>query len=308
MTSGDDPGFGASRLSLTITIPAEPKRQDEVVIIAVAPIARGLQDLPGDHEFDFERLNKPSWRVGLTLRGAGEWLEEVGRPFLEERLAKAKARGDIPGFAFEAEASDEKWLGTPRDRRLLARFSLVDSLAALAVLEDDIGGEGSPSRAEWSLLVVEGLLDRFTLTDEDRLEFYREGFQWALETGRWDEGVLAALEEKFRAEADALAALLDHAAEPASLEALWKNDRAVRIARSCLDAQGAPIAAIVALSRAGRLDRTLRQVAGFAAHGHSNRLGIHATQEAVMRYLVWRVRGGSLDGPPQSAGLSVRVT
>src|SRR5262249_194604 len=97
MTSGDDPGFGASRLSLTITIPAEPKTQDEVVIIAVAPIARGLQDLPGDHEFDFERLNKPSWRVGLTLRGAGEWLEEVGRPFLEERLAKAKARGDIPG-------------------------------------------------------------------------------------------------------------------------------------------------------------------------------------------------------------------
>jgi hypothetical protein len=96
MWSGDDPRFAASRPSLTITIPAEPKRQDEVVIIAVAPIARGLQDLPGDHEFDFERLNKPSWRVALTLRGAGEWLEEVGRPFLEERLAKAKARGDIP--------------------------------------------------------------------------------------------------------------------------------------------------------------------------------------------------------------------
>jgi hypothetical protein len=175
----------------------------------------------------------------------------------------------------------------------LARFSFVDSLAALAVLGDDIGREGSPSRAEWSLFVVEGLLDRFSLSDEDRLEFYREGFQWALETGRWDDGVLAALEEKYRAEADALTALLDRAAAPASLDSLWKNARAVRIARSCLDAQGAPIAAIVALSRTGRLDRTLRHVAGFAARGHSNRLGIHATQEAVMRYLVWRARGGS---------------
>jgi hypothetical protein len=292
MRSGDDLRFASRRPCLTITIPAEPDRQDEVVIRAVAPVARGLQDLPGDHEFDFERLNKPSWRVGLTLRGPGEWLEEVGRPFLEERLAKTKARGDIPGFAFEAEASDEKWLGRPRDRSLLARFSFVDSLAALAVLENDVGGESSPSRAEWSLLVVEGLLDRFSLSDEDRLEFYREGFQWAVEMGRWDKGVLAALEGKYQAEADALGALLDHAAKPASLDALWKNARAVRIARSCLDAQGAPIAAIVAQAGTGRLDRTLRQIAGFAVRGHSNRLGIHATQEAVMRYLVWRARGG----------------
>src|SRR5262245_51241934 len=71
LRSGDDPGFASPRPSLMITIPAEPERQDEVLIRAVAPIARGLQDLPGDHEFDFERLNKPSWRVGLTLRGAG---------------------------------------------------------------------------------------------------------------------------------------------------------------------------------------------------------------------------------------------
>jgi hypothetical protein len=36
----------------------------------------------------------------------------------------------------------------------------------------------------------------------------------------------------------------------------------------------------------------------FIAHAHSNRLGIHATQEATIRYLVFRTRGG--EGPSAS--------
>lgn len=63
---------------------------------------------------------------------------------------------------------------------------------------------------------------------------------------------------------------------------------ACALAAAWVRAVAAPLAALRAVAERGEVERDLVTLAGFVARGHSNRAGVHATQEAVARYLVGR--------------------
>jgi hypothetical protein len=148
-------------------------------------------------------------------------------------------------------------------------------------------GNLTTSRAQWSLIVVERLLDLFEIHGALRLDFYRRGFAWAPMLGRWDAEVFAALERKFEAQAGALRAAIGVGLGPDVTDA-WGGAGPAQIAARLLDAARDAVGA----------GKTPVDMALFIAHAHSNRLGIHATQEATIRYLVFRTRGG--EGPSAS--------
>ncbi len=274
--------------SLSVSIPAPRDRQDGLVRGALAPLVAVLREDPGLESLHFERFNKPDWRLVLRVFGKPSWLDGGARRLLDRWLGGAAGRGAIERFEFVPAESDEKWTGGDREMPFL-RGIYADTLACLDLLQAEARGALSRPRAEWSLVLVERMLDRFGLVGSARLDFYRRGYLWEIDQGRWDEGVMRSLEDKYRAQREPLVALLRRLDEGDAPEA-WGGAEQARIALRWLDDLRAPVEAIRTARASGRLERDLVDLAVFVGHAHSNRLGIHAVQEAVMRWLVRRAR------------------
>src|SRR5919197_2860016 len=176
---------------LVISIPSAPERHDELLRTRVGPVVRRLQQGTSPRAVWFERANKPEWSLRVVASGDEGWLEREARPAMTGALAGAT--GD-PRFI--EGAPDDKWTGGLRLAEALAGFHHADTLACLDALDADARAELG-SRAQFSMLVVEGLLDALQVHGERRLSFYHASFQWALELGRWDREVLDSLEQTF---------------------------------------------------------------------------------------------------------------
>jgi hypothetical protein len=267
--------------SLLVVVETPRDEQDAVLRSVFTPLVRELAASSSLDAVHFERFNKPQWGLGLNARGGAGWVDGEARNIIQRRL-------DLHGapYAFQDGAVDDKWLGTWREREELEVVQHLDSIACLDVLEQEAAEGLGTSRAQWSLLVVEGLLDAFGLRDRERLEFYRRGFQWAPDSGRWDAEVFEALERKYDAQEQALRDVVRGASRDRPVSA-WGGPEASRIAMSLLDRVAAPIGALDASVGNSQLEWAV-----LACRAHSNRLGIPAPQEATLRYLVWRARGG----------------
>jgi thiopeptide-type bacteriocin biosynthesis protein len=273
--------------SLTVSIPASRDRHDAILRERVAPLVRELGTSPNIAATYFERINKPAWEIRVHVFGERSWLDGEGRSLVESR-----AREWEEGAALVPDDPEDKWVGGLRVQEHLKGIYHLDTVACLDLMDVETEGDLGTSRAQWSLLLVEELLGLFGLRGTDRLEFYRRGYQWALDLRRWGDDVLDVLDEKFDAQKAALAATLDPEGGGPSEDA-WGGPRAARIASRLLASAREPISAILASAAAGTLERETADLATFVAHAHSNRLGVHATQEATIRYLVWRARGGA---------------
>jgi thiopeptide-type bacteriocin biosynthesis protein len=279
-----------SHPALILSIPAPKDRQDAILRETIAPL---LREFASSSQLDaayFERFNKPDWGIRFLLLGAPAWVEKEARPLLLRRVVDA-----VEGSAFVAEDPEDKWVGGVRERQHLKRIHHLDSLACLERIEIEVRGSRAGTRAQFSLLLVERLLDLFGLTGATRLAFYRRGFQWEQDLGRWDGEVFAALEKKYESQKEVLRSTLECQADEAHAEA-WGGADSSGIALRFLDAAREPVTSILAAHAASSLERSLLDLAVFAAHAHSNRLGIHATQEATLRYLAWRARAGRWGG------------
>jgi len=255
---------------IAIAIPAPPERHDELVCGRVAPVLRALH---ASHEpvlAWFERANKPDWGVHVLATGDDARLDREIRPMFTDAFSV-----DAGEARFVAEPAIDKWTGGPGLADRLSGFLRADTFAALDALAADARG-ALGSRATFSMLVVEGLLDAFRIDGADRLAFYRESFEWAIELGRWDREVLDSLERTFAGQRDALAALV------ASGASAWPSAEAAAIGGELL----------LRVGGWARSSSATPELALPAARGHSNRLGIHGGREAALRYLVWRTRGG----------------
>ena len=278
----------ASRAT-TVSIPAPRDRHDALLRECVAPLVRALTVLPSRDAVYFDRVNKPDWGLRIRFLGDGPRFDEEARAVVRRQLDEM-----TQPFAFVDEEADDKWIGGPVEEQFLKRIHQLDSLACLDLLDIE-GRRGlGTSRAQWSLLVVERLLDLFELHGGDRLDFYRRGFQWALNLGRWDAEVLVALERKFEAQAGALRTAIG-VGERRDTPGDWGGAGAAQVAARFLDAARGPVSAVLAATESVRLVKAPIDIALFVAHAHSNRLGIHATQEGTIRYLVFRAHGG--EGP-----------
>ena len=270
------------RDALAISIPSAKHEHDSVIRTAIAPIVTALAGAAELEAISFERFNKPDWGVILRVLGEREWLAGAARREVERQLTTVGR-----SFTFVEAAAEDKWVGGRDDEELLKAIDHADTVACLAIMEAEAEGQLSTSRAQWSLLVVEAMLDLFGLTGDDRLDFYRRGWEWAPEAGRWDAGVFAALDDKYEAQRESLRGAISGATREA-----WGGPIPERIATTLLSSVGPPIAAIRAGAASGATSKSAMDLAVLIGHAHSNRLGIHATQEATIRYLVWRARGG----------------
>src|SRR5262249_44655662 len=154
---------------------------DRLLRDAVAPILRALEKARGSGAAYFERFNKPDWGIRLHVVGSPDCLGGRAREIVEAHLAAVQAP---PTYA--AEIADDKWLGGARDASRFEAFHLADSRACVDLLDAEQAGTLATSRGQWSLLLVEELLSLFGLAGDDRLDFYRRGFQWSSDLGRWD--------------------------------------------------------------------------------------------------------------------------
>lgn len=265
---------------LSLWLPGQRERLDALLCEEAGPLVREAARVSGVRTIAFERINKPEWGIRVWASGVPAALDQV------QALAGSGVVADRASFD---GGEEDKWVGGMRERERLGTFHQLDSLSAIDFLEAP-GFEESGARARFSLVFIERLLELFGLDEAQRIEFDRRGFLWAFELGRWDRGVLDALEEKFRRQEEGLSSVLS-GADPAS-SVLWGSARAADIGRRLLVSLAAPIATLSAAARAGELERPLLEYALFAAHAHANRIGVHATQEATLRYLSWRARGG----------------
>ena len=257
---------------LTVTVPAEPERQDAVLRSAIAPLAREWRAAPELASLSFERLNKPDWRLLFRVEGRSEWIERVARA----RLAA------LEGAAFVDEREDDKWVGGGRETPHLRRIAHADTDAVLDWLDAEASHDLAPLRAEASVVLVERFLDVLGLDGERRLAFYRTGYQWEIDSGRWDAEVFSALDAMYRSQEESLRAIV------AADGDLPLEEPARSLAERWTFAVAPPLEALREAAARGETERDAVTVASFVTRGHSNRMGIHATQEAVARYLVGR--------------------
>ena len=275
--------------STTVSILAARDRHDALLCERVAPLVRELAALPSLDAVYFDRVNKPDWGLRIRVLGDNPRLHGEARALVRQRL-DAMAQP----FAFVNDEAEDKWFGGPVEEQFLKRIHQLDSLACLDLMDIEGRAGLTQSRAQWSLLVVERLLDIFGIHGVERFDFYRRGFQWAPNLGRWDAEVFAALERKFEAQAGALRAAI-RVGEGRDTPDAWGGVESAQTAARFLEAAREPVGAVLAAAKTGRLGKAPIDLALYVAHAHSNRLGIHATQEGTIRYLVFRARGG--DGP-----------
>lgn len=256
---------------LALSIPSPPERHDDLVRTRVAPVLRALRGTPPSLLAWFQRANKPDWGLRVLVAGdAGRLARDVG--------AALAAAFDLAGgeARFIEEAAHDKWTGGLDAAEAMSPFLSADTHAALDALDAEARGDLG-SRSQFSLAVIEGLLDACGLTEEQRLTFDRESFEWAIDLGRWDRGVVESLERTFVGRRATFAAVAEGG------PSRWPSPVAARIGGELLGAISA-WARSPAAAEPGILLH--------AARGHSNRLGIHGGREGALRYLMWRARGG----------------
>lgn len=266
---------------LDVKLPLPSEAQDRALGRHVGALLDELAQQPGVHTPCFERFTKPHW--GLCLRVLGDDAAlEAAHGWIETRLVQRPVPGVEHGWVTTRDPRDDKWLGAWPTWLRLRAFHTADTRNALAVLRADAEGRLGRPRAEASLLRIEVLLDALGLHAAARLEFYRQGYAWAFESGRWDAAMVTALEAKYIAQHDAL-----HDAVGLARERLTDGPgQDATLATDWLSGVCDPLAALPVASEAERIELAL-----CAARGHFNRWGLHAVQAAVACWLAARTWG-----------------
>lgn len=273
--------------SLVLEIAAPRDDHDRLIREGIAPIVRALAGAEGIDAVYFERFNKPDWGLRLHVAGSRARRESHARAIVERHLAAiGAAHTDVEDIA------EDKWIGGTVDAPRFEAFHHADTRACVDLLDAEQQRALGASRGQWSLLFIEELLNLFALAGEDRLDFYRRGFQWSSDLGRWDAEVFDALERKLESQAGMLRQVTQFP-RGGIPDGAWGGAVPARIARELLAAVRTPVEEMLRASSGGATAKTPVDLAVLAGHSHSNRLGVPPTQEATIRYLIWRVRGGS---------------
>jgi len=264
---------------------ADASHHEELLRSTVIPLSHRFRSSPHMRCLFFARYSEPDWQLRFRILGDPLWIEREVRPEIEARLPAAKAAGLYDAVEYASYQREWDRYGGETGMPLAEKVFLHDSLACLDLIEAEAGGALFRSRREWSLLFTDRFLDLFDLTVADKVAFYHFGHSWALREKEWDEGDLRTLDAKYEGLAPGLRTLLGGAVTD---DAGWGGPRPARIARSALETL-APVAAAV---RAGLGNGSVAQEPIYLlwsyAHMHANRLGISATGEAILRYLMWR--------------------
>jgi len=266
---------------------APHERIEELLMQHVAPLVDEVRDAPELDSLFFVRYSEPTWNLRLRILGHPAWIEATARPALRA-LAEALVRsGTIEGFDLARYDREFERYGGESGMALAERLFFLDSLAALDWLAAERRGAVTRSRREFSVLLVERLLDLARFDRRQRRAFYRHGYAWALETNAWGADEMAVLESRFQT----LRAGLEHliyGGDEAGDER-WGGPGAARVAERFLAAAAPVVQAILDGHAAGRIRQDLVYLFWSYAHMFTNRLGIESAGEAVLRFFLHRL-------------------
>jgi len=268
-------------------IEAAREHHEMILERAVAPLAGRFRDAAGLESLFFVRYSEPTWQLRFRVLGDPDWIDRVARPAMRSALEPLVEEGLSTAVREATYDRELERYGGPVGMRVAERIFHLDSLAALDWMALERAGRTQWGRRELSLLLAERIADLFGFAEGARRLFYRQGYQWAFDTGLWDEAARAKLDERAQSSRAGLAALLDHM-EPARGSA--EECALLREFRTALQPAGEAL-------RAGLADGSIRahapNLAWSLAHMSTNRLGIDPAAEAILRYLAGhRARSG----------------
>jgi len=267
-------------------IEAPRERHEDILERCVAPLSLRWRADPNLDSLFFVRYSEPVWQVRFRILGEPAWIEGAARPACEAALAPLRAEGNVSRVRFAAYERELERYGGPAGMRLAERLFHLDSLACLDWLALERSGDARWSRREFALVMAERFRAGFEFAPAERREFYRQGYQWAFDTGVWSEPERGVLEQRFERNRAGLEALLG--ADPpltgsAAEHALVDGFRAA----------AAPVFALVRSGLAeGRIEAHAPHLAWSLAHMFTNRLAIEPAAEAILRFMASRLDAG----------------
>jgi thiopeptide-type bacteriocin biosynthesis protein len=262
------------------------ERIEDLLLDEFLPLVHEIRRHPDLHSLFFVRYSDPRWQLRFRIFGSPEWVKQSVRPRLETRLKELEAKEAIEGHSFNRYEREIERYGGEEGMDLAEQLFFHDSLAAIELCDLDRRGKMAKSRREVALLVVDRLADLAGFDERQRLAFYRRGYAWALENGDWKEADLEVLERRFQSLRPGLERLFGEAKDDV---ARWGGEEVAAIATRFLDDAAPVLRTIVEGHRAGRIRQDLIYLVWSYAHMFTNRMGVEATPEAILRYFMHRL-------------------
>ena len=254
----------------------------------IRPIAAEIQGHPDFDSLFFVRFSEPRWQLRFRVLGRPAWVNGPLRDLLERRVSELGAGGDIEGHELTRYDREYDRYGGELGMRLAERLFHLDSLACLELVRLDHAGLLEKSRREVAMALVDGFLDLTGFSMEDRLEFYRFGYAWAVDQKIWGQDDLDALEARFQQIRGGLEKLVFVTKEK-DAALFYGSPQAAAVAAGFLENARPLVKSILLEHRAGRIKQDLRFLFWSYAHMMTNRLGIEAAPEAILRFFMFRL-------------------
>jgi thiopeptide-type bacteriocin biosynthesis protein len=258
-----------------------PENHEVVIRDLVSPLAQRWQSDRALDSLFFVRYSEPVWQVRFRVLGDAGWLEHEARPLMSRMLKSPPLEDAIGRVHFATYDREYDRYGGPTGMRLAERLFYLDTMACLDWLALERGRQTLWTRREFTLVLVERYADAMGLDPAGRLEFDRQGFQWAFDKGVWDETHRRRLEETFERNRRGLDALLG--SDSPGSGSSGERRIVTNFARSV-----APIAAeLVAGLETGTIQVHRPYLVWSLTHMFTNRMGIQPAAEAILRYMAY---------------------
>ena len=263
---------------------------DQVLCEVVSPLLAELRAAGAIDGWFFLRYGDPDHHLRLRFRGDPARLAGEALPALHRAAAPLLDDARITRVALDTYEREVERYGGPAGVELAEALFAADSDAVLAIHELLGGDEGLDAAWRLTLLGIELLFEDLGLDLEAR-HAVCAGAHDALAREHGAEGAMRtvltrAIGDRYRRERAALEALLDPTRQPDS--PLWPGVEILRHRSAAI----APVAAALREAEAaGRLTRTVREMAWDLAHMYANRMLRSAAraQEMVLYGLLARL-------------------
>jgi len=264
------------------------ERLEGVLNRLVRPIAVEIQDHPDLDSLFFVRYSEPRWQLRFRVLGSPAWVDGPLRDIVERRVRELEAEGDIEGHELTRYDREYDRYGGELGMGLAEKLFHLDSLACLEIVRLDDAGLLAKSRREYAMALVDRFLDLTPFSSEDRLEFYKYGYAWALDQKTWGPDDLSSLEERFQRLRGGLEKLFFRTKEedPARF---YGGPEAAVVATQFLERARPVVESILHEHKSGRIEQDLRYLFWSYAHMMTNRLGVEANPEAILRFFMFRL-------------------
>ena len=264
------------------------ERQEDILDQLVCPVAAEIRDHPDLDSLFFVRFSEPRWQLRFRVLGRAGWVNGAVRGLVERRVRELEASGDIEGHEFTRYDREYDRYGGELGMTLAEKLFHLDSLACLEILRVDRTGLLKKSRREFAMALVDSFLELAHFSMEDRREFYKFGYAWAIEWKTWGPEDLDALEKRFQRLHAGLEKLFFglKAEDPAQF---YGGPEAAQVAATFLEHARPAVEKILDEHRAGRIQQSLLYLFWSYAHMMTNRLGVEATPEAILRFFMFRL-------------------